>query len=105
MVMEESSISELGESVKDHVGEWKQTASDAVGALNDRASKTLNQAGRAVDQTLTRAKYRTQGAIQNARFHVRRTTDEKPLQVIAGVAAAAFVAGVLLRIWRSSSHA
>ncbi len=103
--MDESTISEISNSLSEQAGEWKQAAGQAVNEVKDLTIRALNSAGRTVDETFTNAKYRLQSAAQNARYHVRRTADEKPLQLIAGVAAAAFIAGVLLRVWRANQHA
>jgi hypothetical protein len=35
---------------------------------------------------------------------VRRAADERPLQVVAIVAGSAFIAGAILRVWRSNAH-
>jgi len=40
-------------------------------------------------------------AIADARRKLRYVADEKPLQLVLGVAVAAFLAGVGLRLWRS----
>ena len=103
--MEESAISALVDSVSERVGDWKLAAGQTVSDITDRATEAVSSAGRAVDETFDRAKYRARAATQNARYHVRRVTDEKPLQVIAAVAATAFIAGVLVRVWRSNRHA
>jgi ElaB/YqjD/DUF883 family membrane-anchored ribosome-binding protein len=103
--MDESTISEISDSVSNQAGEWKQAAGQAVNEVKDRTIRALSSAGRTVGETLTNAKCRLQSTAQNARDQVRRTADEKPLQLIAGVAAAAFIAGVLLRVWKANQHA
>ncbi|MDP9160855.1 MAG: hypothetical protein M3O09_11605 [Acidobacteriota bacterium] len=102
--MDESTISEIANSLTEQVAQWTQAAGQAVDEVKGRTIRAFNSAGRTVDETLANAKYHLQSAAGNARYHVRRTADEKPLQLIAGVAAAAFVAGVLLRVWRSNQH-
>jgi ElaB/YqjD/DUF883 family membrane-anchored ribosome-binding protein len=51
------------------------------------------------------SRVRTTQTLNRARSRVRYYADEYPIQVIAGVAAVAFVTGVLLRVWRSSRNA
>lgn len=48
---------------------------------------------------------KTARALHRARARATYIINEYPLHVIAGVAAAAFVTGVVLRIWRSNRDA
>ena len=43
--------------------------------------------------------------VSNARYRARRAKDEQPLQLLGAMAGAAFIAGIVVRLWRSSRHA
>lgn len=103
--MQESTVSDLGESLSAHLEDWKEIAAQAATEFADRASRTVDQAGEVIDAAMDRAKYRARMMTQTARLRVRRATNEYPLQVIGGVAATAFLAGVLLRVWKANRHA
>ncbi|HZQ24326.1 MAG TPA: hypothetical protein VFA89_16170 [Terriglobales bacterium] len=97
-----------------------------VGALGSEegepAANTLEDMGRMASNVLERVKVRATAAfnrtadafegareisadwLQQTRRRTRKICDERPLQVIAGVAGAAFIAGILLRFWRSSRY-
>jgi ElaB/YqjD/DUF883 family membrane-anchored ribosome-binding protein len=53
------------------------------------------------------AEARDQAAVllHRARSRMRQIVDEYPVHVVAAAAGAAFLAGLLLRIWRDSDHA
>ena len=103
--MQESSISDLSESLSTHLEDWKGIARQAATEFAERASKTVDHASEVVTDALARAKYRSRVMAQTARYRVRRAADEYPLQVIGGVAATAFLVGILLRVWRANRHA
>jgi hypothetical protein len=50
------------------------------------------------------AEQKAQALMLGAGKHIRRAAEEKPLALIATVAGSAFVAGVLLRVWRSTHY-
>ena len=103
--MQDPRISDLSKPLSAHLEDWKGIAGQAATEFADRASKTVDQASEVVTDALARAKYRSIVVAQTARYRVRRTTHEYPLQVIGGVAATAFLAGILLRVWRANRHA
>ncbi len=57
--------------------------------------------GGSLSQTASEAAETAKDRVQEARTRVTRLAHEKPIQFIAGAAAAAFVLGALMRIWRS----
>lgn len=73
-------IQEMKERLLDASGEMRHDAADAAGELKASAEQRLRQ----------------------TRRQARQFAYEKPFQVIAIAAGAAFCAGVALRIWRSS---
>ena len=103
--------------------EWKETVHDRVGGakgtasrVKQRAASALEEARHKTEAALARARdcatdwyresrHKTAHVFNRVRSRASHVVDEHPLQVIAGIAAAAFIAGVLLRIWWSSRDA
>ena len=94
---------------------WKQVSEQKVDDVTERASQTLDEIGQRVSaayervqtgitDALERSKWKSEELARRARTRARLVVDKYPLQLIAGVAAAAFVAGVFLRVWRSSRY-
>ena len=91
----------------------RRLAQEKVATAKDRVAEIAEQAGRSTAETYADAKTRVASTVDaakqtaarrldEARVRAQNIADEFPLQVIAGTAGAAFLAGVLLRIWRSS---
>jgi ElaB/YqjD/DUF883 family membrane-anchored ribosome-binding protein len=78
----------------------RQIALDAFERLKVRSTRAKNRAA----DILANAREASGQWTRSARTRAREVCDERPLQVLAGVAGAAFVAGVLLRFWRSSRY-
>jgi len=57
-----------------------------------------------VGETVADVKHKTSDALLDARARAREYSYNNPLQVIAGSAAAGFLAGVVLRVWRSRRY-
>lgn len=103
--------------------EWKGAIQQKLGAVKETAVQAKDSAARAVreakEQTVAAvsdatdrvgeiyrdSRDKTVDALQRTKSRARSVVDEYPLHVIAGVAAVAFVAGILLRVWRSSRDA
>jgi hypothetical protein len=79
----------------------KERASDAVDGVRDSTARAYEDAKAKVESTYFRARQRAIGLLENAQQRSRYLAHEYPLQVIGAVAGAAFLAGMLLRIWRS----
>jgi ElaB/YqjD/DUF883 family membrane-anchored ribosome-binding protein len=62
------------------------------------AQKLALEAGRRAQDLRDAAIYRA----RKARSEARRFANERPIEIILGIAGAAFVVGVVLRIWRSN---
>lgn len=97
------------------VVEWRRSAEQKLEEAKDSASEMLEQAasrtsalyadaGENLSRAYAESRYRTQKIVRQARHRAEFYADRYPLRVIAAVAAAGFVAGVLLRIWRSSRY-
>jgi ElaB/YqjD/DUF883 family membrane-anchored ribosome-binding protein len=97
------------EDIQEVVADWRDAAEDTVSELTHRVKNYTNE----VSDTAHRgwADFRRQVGCRisvlrrDARRQlaaVRHWESERPLQVIAGCAAAGFVTGVALRIWRSN---
>lgn len=72
--------------------------------ISERAREAFEKrAGRAQD-ALLRARNQLGANARTATERVRRAARERPFHFIAGIAGAAFVLGVALRIWRSQQH-
>lgn len=84
--------------------EAKAKASQAVSNVQESASATYQETKERVDETVADVKHKTSDALLDARQRAREYSYNNPLQVIAGSAAAGFLAGVVLRVWRSSRY-
>jgi ElaB/YqjD/DUF883 family membrane-anchored ribosome-binding protein len=82
----------------------RQKASRALSEVQEGAAKTYQQTQERVRETIEEAKQKTSATLRQSKANARRISYEYPLQVIAGAAAAGFLAGVLLRVWRSSRY-
>ena len=94
---------------------WKQVSEHKVDDVTERASQALDEIGQRVSaayervqtgitDAYERGKWKSEELARRARTRARLVVDKYPLQLIAGVAAAAFVAGAFLRVWRSSRY-
>ena len=94
---------------------WKQVSEHQVDDVTERASQALDEIGQRVSaayervqtgitDAYERSKWKSEELARRARTRARLVVDKYPLQLIAGVAAAAFVAGVFLRVWRSNRY-
>ncbi len=97
-------LNEAAEAVGSAVG----SAVEAVRNLPDRVQDVKERfgviQGRAQKQAASAAeqwKWRAKARVRSARLRTHEFAQEYPLHVIAGVAAAGFVLGFVLRIWRS----
>lgn len=97
---------ELSERTRQAAGEKVTTAKERVSEITESATRstteTLADAKARVADTVDEAKRATVRRLDEVRARAQNIADEFPLQVIAGTAGAAFLAGVMLRIWRSS---
>jgi hypothetical protein len=94
---------------------WKQVSEQKVDDVTERASQTLDEIGQRVSaayervqtgitDAYERSKWKSEELARRARTRARLVVDKYPLQLIAGIAGAAFVAGIFLRVWRSSRY-
>jgi len=94
---------------------WKQVSGQKVDDVTERASQALDEIGQRVSaayervqsgiaDAYERSKWKSDELARRARTRARLVVDKYPLHLIAGVAGAAFVAGIFLRVWRSSRH-
>lgn len=103
---------ELKDAVKQKVADVKETASRAADSASRAMQDAKQQASAAAAEARERAaevyreaREQSVRTWNRARVRSREIVDEYPLHVIAGVAGAAFIVGVLLRVWRSSRDA
>lgn len=102
----QESISSTTEDLKQRAGETveqvKQRASEAVQQASSKASEVLDAAKQRASAAMDTARTKVSDSMQAARNRAAYLRDEYPLQVVMGAAAAGFVLGVVLRIWRSN---
>jgi ElaB/YqjD/DUF883 family membrane-anchored ribosome-binding protein len=97
------------DDLKEAVADWRDAAEDTVSDLTHRVKNYTDEvsetAQRDWEEFRRRMEWRIDALRRDARRQlaaVRRWESEQPLYVIGACAAAAFVAGVALRIWRSN---
>ncbi|HZR57802.1 MAG TPA: hypothetical protein VFA74_13085 [Terriglobales bacterium] len=71
---------------------------------SQRASLWLEQARATLSRSCALGQKRLEKLVRHVNDRVRRAAEEEPLQVIAIVAGSAFVAGAILRVWRSHAY-
>ena len=100
---------------REKVAEWKQAVGETIDDLKDRSAQTLTDvresASEAYDEVKAKAaskleqvKAKSADVASRARVRARSMAENYPLHILAGVAGLAFIAGVLLRIWRSNRY-
>lgn len=70
----------------------------------ERAKRVLGDSVAAAQDALAQAKSKASHTLSESIDKIQRFADERPLQLVAGVAAVAFVVGIALRIWRSTRY-
>ncbi len=94
---------------------WRRASEQEVEDVTARASQALDEAGQRVSaayelvqsgltDAYERTKWKSEELARRARSRARYVVDNYPFHLIAGVAGAAFVAGILLRVWRSNRY-
>jgi ElaB/YqjD/DUF883 family membrane-anchored ribosome-binding protein len=92
--------STVGSKVEEIKGRVSEAAEQAQQAVSDTYDRAKAQASRSYNQ----ARRQAADTVQSTRFRVRHIMHEYPFHVIAAAAVIGFVAGVALRIWRSSRY-
>lgn len=93
------------EDLKETASRANDTASRMMKDAKEQAATALSQATDRTADLYRDSRDKTAEALHRARARATYIINEYPLHVIAGVAAAAFVTGVVLRIWRSNRNA
>jgi len=94
---------------------WRRASEQEVEDVTARASQALDEVGQRVSaayelvqsgltDAYERTKWKSEELARRARSRARYVVDNYPFHLIAGVAGAAFVAGILLRVWRSNRY-
>ena len=94
---------------------WKQVSEPKVDDVTERASLALDEIGQRVSaaydrvqagitDVYERSRWKSEEVARRARTRARLIVDQYPLHLIAGVAGAAFLAGIFLRVWRSNRY-
>ena len=95
--------------------EWKQAAGEKIDELKERGARAMSEAQESVSEAYEQVKAAASDRLaevrdtsaelaHRARIRTRNVIENYPLHVLAGIAGVAFLAGVLLRIWRSNNH-
>jgi ElaB/YqjD/DUF883 family membrane-anchored ribosome-binding protein len=103
------------QSPAEKVSEWKETVEEKIEDLKESSARALDEARRSASEMYDEAKVKASSAVEQARaksaelahqtrVRTRNLIDNYPLHFLAGVAGIAFIAGVLLRVWRSSRY-
>jgi len=100
-----SAVQEKAEELKQAASRAKETAAHAMQDAKEQATAAVSQAKDRAADIYRESRTKTRVAVDRTRSRINHLVNEYPVQVIAGVAAVAFVAGVLLRVWRSSRDA
>jgi ElaB/YqjD/DUF883 family membrane-anchored ribosome-binding protein len=100
-----SAVQEKAEELKRAASRAKETAAQAMQDAKEQASAAVSHAQDRAADIYRESRIKTRVAVDRTRSRINHLVIEYPIQVIAGVAAVAFVAGVLLRVWRSSRDA
>jgi hypothetical protein len=94
---------------------WKRVSEHKVDDVTDRASRALDELGQrmsaayervqtGISDAYERSKWKSEELARRARSRAHLVVDKYPLHLIAAVAGTAFVAGIVLRVWRSSRY-
>jgi hypothetical protein len=84
------------------VWEPKSKILEVASNIQENASAAYERIATVADDVVCQAQQKAADALRRARNRARHILDDCPLHVIGAVASAAFVAGALLRIWRSN---
>ncbi len=98
-------MSEIRESAFETAADWRDAAEDSIEEWKNRTELYTRDVADRTNRRLGVLQRRMETRIVEMRRTVRKWASEQPLQVIASCAAAGFVAGVALRIWRSNNDA
>jgi ElaB/YqjD/DUF883 family membrane-anchored ribosome-binding protein len=93
------------QGVKETASRAKETASQALEEAKEQAVVAVSETKERAAELYQQSREKTTDALKRARSRASYIVNEHPLHVVAGVAALAFVAGILLRVWRSSRDA
>ena len=96
---------QLKQKVQEKVEDLKETVTRTTARAREQAAETYERARDTVANAYSQSRDKTAETLQRTRLRSRYYMDEYPLRVIAGVGAAAFVMGIILRIWRSNRNA
>jgi ElaB/YqjD/DUF883 family membrane-anchored ribosome-binding protein len=94
---------------------WRRASEQEVDDVTNRASQALDEVGQRVSaaydrvqsevaEAFDRTMWKSEELARRARSRARYVLDNYPVHLIAGIAGMAFVAGILLRVWRSNRY-
>lgn len=94
----------LSDNLRVKTEETKEKVSQTITSVRESAAEGFQQTKERVSETIVDVQQKTADALRQTRVRANDIAYNYPLQVIAGSVAAGFVAGVLLRLWRSSRY-
>jgi ElaB/YqjD/DUF883 family membrane-anchored ribosome-binding protein len=104
-----AAVSEICDSAREAAADWRDAAEETAAELKARAETYTREAAERSNRTMEDLWRRLEWRVDELRRSTRAWLEtarqweaEQPLKFVAGCAAAAFVVGVTLRIWRSS---
>lgn len=86
------------------VEDIKTRVSDAADQARQTVAETYDKTKQQAAETYERTRARASDLMQRARVRSHQIVNDYPLHVIATAAAVGFVAGVILRVWRSNRY-
>jgi hypothetical protein len=92
------------DSAQAKVQEVKQRTSKAISDAQESASVAYQETKERLSETVGSTKETAAQTVAQARRRAREISYNYPVQVIAASVAAGFLAGVVLRVWRSSRY-
>ncbi len=100
---------DLVSSASDVVGDWRDAMESGVSEAAESAKRYRSVLAELADRKMQELRHRVERryfALRRELHHrgdkLRRESSEQPLQFIASCSAAGFVAGIVLRVWRSN---
>lgn len=97
----ESALEGAQQKVKNAAQEYVVRATDLVKKTKNATQKAYEQTREQTIRSYSRVIDRAQALGRQTQVRARKAKEERPIQLLATIAGAAFVLGITIRIWRS----
>ena len=97
-------LNQVLNTARDTYDEVARKAGDAASEIASKASDVYDDVAERVARVSTQARQRVATMANDVGTQLRRTRQENPMIFVAVAAGVGFLAGVLLRVWRSSRY-